>query len=372
MPSIDIAANTRAAQASIKDLSKTLDDTADALDDVARDGGKSADRLEASFREMTRASEKAGRDIAQDQKAAAAKVERAWDDVGDDGATAFLKVKDGAQEVQQEIGQNLGEAVSSIRNDITELGQVGQDTLGGLAATLAGTGPAGLVGAAALAGAALGLGFLTGEWEKRGEEADALRDRIAGIFSGAAEEGRKYLDTAAFISEANDLMFNPERADEWKRLRDDARKLGLDEAEIIKANTGDLQAQEEVQRRIVALIGELGDRQKGLAGTAEYDMQVKPLREMQERWQQINDVTRDNAEKTRILNQVSDDLHRQERDRIKRTADASREQYEAQARYFENNPLKWRIEIDDSAVRRYTPPRLQGTVDYRPNERPWE
>ncbi|WP_295012491.1 hypothetical protein [uncultured Microbacterium sp.] len=248
--SIDIAANTSAAQRGIKDLSKTLDGVADALDDVADDAAKGGDRVERSFRDMTNAARDAGRkaadgadkitDALKDTERQAKRTERAVDDIGD--ARGLGKMKDAAQEVTQEVGQNLGEAVSSVRGNLSDLGQVGQDTLGGLAATLAGTGPAGIAGAAALAAGAVGLGVMTNELQKQQQEADELRDRLQAAYHDASDAGRAYLDIAQIIANQQDLINNPARADEYAKLLDTQKKTGLDMSTILKANAGDLDA----------------------------------------------------------------------------------------------------------------------------------
>lgn len=248
--SIDIAANTTAAQRGIKDLSKTLDGVSDALDDVADDADKGGDRVERAFRDMTKAAQDTGREAGRsfskasqaldDVERQAKRTERAVDDIGD--AKGFGKMKDAAQEVTQEVGQNLGEAVSSVRGNLADLGQVGQDTLGGLAATIAGTGPAGIAGAAALAATAVGLGAMTAELENQQREADELRDRLMAAYRDASDAGRSYLDIAQVIANQQDLINNPARADEYAKIMETQKKTGLDMSTILKANAGDLDA----------------------------------------------------------------------------------------------------------------------------------
>jgi hypothetical protein len=97
------------------------------------------------------------------------------------------------EEVTQELGQNIGEAVSSVQGDLSDLGQVGQDTLGGLAATLAGAGAAGLVGAAALAAAAVGAGRLTAALEDAAAKQERLKEQ-------AAEWAQAYMEAGSGIS----------------------------------------------------------------------------------------------------------------------------------------------------------------------------
>lgn len=374
--SVDIGANTRAAQAGVRDLSKALDATADSLDDIARDGDRAGDQLERSFRDMVADSSRASGSIARDHEAAAKDVARAYDRAGDDGAAAFDKVKGGAGELQSELGQNLGSAVSTVRGDLTELGQVGQDTLGGLAATLASAGPAGIVGAAAVAAGAVGLGLVTAELEAQKEQAEELRNRLSGAYSEAATEGRDYLSVQQLIAEASDLMFNPERAEEYKRIREDARRLGLDEVTVIDANTGSLEAQEQVLDRINQLIEEQNakPRQDGFMGTAEWDEEMSQLEGVRDRWTAANDVAEQYAENARTAAEQAAQRHQKERDQIKRTADAAQQRYEGLAELY-GKPVtqKVRVDVDSSALdtfrRGVRPITVQADVVLRPGQR---
>lgn len=296
---IAIAADAKAFDQGIRnDVVKPLEkaeealaDLADAAEDAGRDGARGLDRLEDSLKDAQRQ---------------AKKTEDAVDDIGEGGKRGFGKMSESAQEVSQEIGQNLGEAVSSARGNIAELGQVGQDTLGGLAATLAGAGPIGIVGAAGLAAGAFGLGAVTGELQKQQEEADRMRERIGDAYKGAAAEGRRYLDTAALISEASDLMFNPDRADEYKRVLADAKQLDIDRNVVIRANAGDLDAQRIVQERINELLADQDSLvAAGTSGQKGLSAEVADLRD---RWAEVSEATQDSASKADDLRAITSDM----------------------------------------------------------------
>jgi len=214
---------------------KSLDDLADAGEDAGRDSARGLGRLEDALKDAQRQSEK---------------TERSLDDIGEGGSRGLGRVKEGAQEVQQEIGQNMGEAFSSFRGDIEDVGQIGQDTLGGLAAALAGTGPAGIVGAVGLAAGAAAWGTIFQSLQDQAEEAKKLRERLSDAYSSAVADGKNYLDTAYQIKDAQDVMFNPDRADEWKKLQDTQKETGLDMSTILQANAGDAAALDLVMRRV--------------------------------------------------------------------------------------------------------------------------
>lgn len=250
---VDIGANTREAQREVKDLSKALDANADALDDLARDSSKAGDKVEKSFRDMVREAKKA---------------ERALDDVGESGPRSFKNVGAAAGELQQEIGQNLGETVSSFRGDLSDLGQIGQDTLGGLAATVAGLGPAGALGAGALAGLALGWGAISSAIEGADEkqaEFNASAAKWADAYEGAAS---RIVDSAHIVAEVNRIATDPDAYDEATR---NAKAWGIDVSEAMLAMAGDADslalAQESLTERTRAyddaLDGTLGNVQAG-------------------------------------------------------------------------------------------------------------
>ena len=273
-----------------EDAVKALGKLEDAASDTGRDGARDLDRLEDSLKDVQRQSEK---------------TERSMDDIGDGGRVSMDKVKAGAQEVTSEIGSNLGEAVSSIRGDLGDLGQVGQDTLGGLAATLASTGPAGIAGAAVLAAGAVGLGAITAEFQKQQEEAEALRARMTDIYQAAAEAGVEYLSTAALIADANDVMYNTERADEYKRLQDTQKQTGLDMSTILMANAGELDAIETVQGRINKLIEEerTARRESGVG-----DNYGRDLQSIEDHWKAVGDEATLQSGKTAEAIQYTSDI----------------------------------------------------------------
>jgi len=221
---IDINANARQAQREVKDLSGALDDTADALDDLAREGKQAGDKIESTFRDMVRD---------------AGKAEKAVGNVKD----GFKKAERGADEFKSEAASTAREATASF-SDVTDAVDAVQELA---ANAFSGFGAAGAIAGGA---AAVGIGLVTAEFQKQQEEADKLKERLSGLYLEALESGRDYIDQSQFIAESNSLRFDTERADEWKKLQEDTKKLALDENTIIKANAGDLEAQAEVFRRI--------------------------------------------------------------------------------------------------------------------------
>lgn len=220
--SVDVKLNQRQAVESAKKLGDAFEDTADDLEKLSDSrAGQDIDK------DLKRA-EDAAEDLSSELDSTRRDLDRVGDaarNAGNDGDAGLGKIKRGAQEVQQEVGQNLGEAVSSLRGDFSDLGQVGQDTLGGLAATVAGAGPAGLVGALGLAAGAAGLGALTAGFEEAEEKRRELADRASDLAKAYIDAGSKVLDSFAAVERAQDVISDPEKMKQVEAYKD---AIGVD------------------------------------------------------------------------------------------------------------------------------------------------
>lgn len=298
----DIRQALRSYGVNAKDAERAIGRIGDEFKDTGRDGKRSLDDLEDGLRDVQRQSER---------------TERSIDDIGSVGHKGFGKMGEAAQEVTQEVGQNLGEAVSSIRGNLGDLAQVGQDTLGGLAATLAGAGPAGIVGAAALAAAAIGLGGLAGEQQKLNAQVQHMKQYYADAWKSAVEGGRDYLDLSTVIAEANDIQFNPDRASEYKQIQDDAKKLSLDTNTLVKAAAGDQDALNAVLSRTSALYDEQSGKvtadsmaaidKRGRANQAEAAKELSNISQINDRWKQYGEVNSENQRKAQDAARLTSD-----------------------------------------------------------------
>jgi len=297
---VGISSETRAFKQGID--SGIIEPLEDAQDELLKLGkSKGPEQLERAMRDAQGETKDLKKETERAADAIEKEYKRAYREAKDASEDGTGKMKAGAQEVTQELGQNLGEAVSSIRGDMSDLGQVGQDTLGGLAATLAGTGPAGIAGAAALAAGAVGLGLVTASLQEQEEAAERLRERLSGVYQEAAEEGRNYVNEAQVVAEMNSLIFDPERVGEWKQLQEDAHKLGLDRSTVLAAQAGSLTDQEKVQASIVDLMEKEAQKRQelNLGGGSEAQTYGNELLDLRNRWRDVNTATleaKDNAE----------------------------------------------------------------------------
>ncbi|MFN3948011.1 hypothetical protein [Microbacterium sp.] len=203
-----------------------FEDVGDTAERAGRDGERGIDRLEDALRDARRQSER---------------LDDSLDDVGSNGGRGMDRVRAASQEVTQEIGSNLGEAVSSIRGDLSDLGQVGQDSLGGLAATVAGMGPGGLAGAFALAAGAVGLGLLTAGLQEAEERQERLKEQAAEWAQAYVDAGSSVLTTSQIVEQGQKLLV--ERGDE---VRENAKLWGVEVATAAAAMAGSQTAIDQV------------------------------------------------------------------------------------------------------------------------------
>ncbi|HWU29824.1 MAG TPA: hypothetical protein VN041_12155 [Microbacterium sp.] len=247
-----------------------LEDAQKELLELGRNRGP--EQLEKQLREDQKATEKLGDEtkrtanaIEREYRDSYRKMKNASDDALDDGAKGMSRLREGAGEVTQEIGQNLGEAVSSVRGNLADLGQVGQDTLGGLAATLAGTGgAAGILGAAALAAGATGLGLVTAELEKQNDRTQKLRQYFSEAWKAAVDGGRDYIDTATLVSQINEIALGEDFAEQRKNALEVSKRTGLDLQTIYRALAGDAASLEQVHGRLTESEREYWDTLKAV------------------------------------------------------------------------------------------------------------
>lgn len=284
-----------------RDTDRAMALVGDAAEDVGRDGSRGLDRLEDALKDAQRQSERTADSV---------------DDIDVRGRKAFGGVGEAASEVTQEVGQNLGEAVSSVRGNLADLGQVGQDTLGGLAGTLASKGPAGIAGAAAVAAGAVGLGLITAEIEKQNEHVQKLREYFAEAWQEAVEGGKDYIDQATVIDEMQDIIFNPDRADEYKKIQEDANTLSLDRSILLKAAAGDQDALNMVIQRSNDLYGDAKQAVSdlGVVTSAGSQITAEGLRDeatklqgVNERWKQYGEINTENQRKAQESARVTSD-----------------------------------------------------------------
>ena len=167
--SINFLADVRDFLKGTKNVEDELEDVADSLDDVAREGEQATEKLEDGFKELAKATKKAG------------------DDVGDNMKKGYKEAEKGSDALKENAQSNAKEVTASFDGSVESI----VDGFQGLAAeAFEGFGPAGIVAGFALAA---GIGLATAEFQKTEEAAQRSKERIAElgqamIDSGAAGE----------------------------------------------------------------------------------------------------------------------------------------------------------------------------------------
>lgn len=295
----------------LEQVRDAADKTDRSLDDLGRNNGP--DKLEDAMRDAQDATEKLGDETKRTADAIEKEFRDSYRKVGDAGSDGMRKIGDGADEVRKEGFANLSESVSSFRGDLSDLGQVGQETLGGLASTLSDAGPAGIAGAAAIAAGAAGLGLITAEIEKENERVKKLKEYFSEAWQTAIEGGQDYLDTSTIIAEANDIRFNPDRADEYKKIQEDANKLGIDTNVLLRAAAGDQDKLNQIIARGHDLYEIKKDKVDGLtvattAGAAitadNMRDEANDIRDLVGRYEQYGEINDENKRKATAASQL--------------------------------------------------------------------
>lgn len=189
--SINFLSNVRDFLRGTGNVEDALDDVADALDDVAQDSQRSAHRMADSQQDAARDIEQSNdrlersfRDLADQQR----KTGQAGEEIGPAGRRSMAELGDSARETGDELRQNLGETFSSFRGDLSDIVQIGQDTLGGLAGSGA---LGGIPGLFVTAAGAAGVGLLLGALEQGQADAEAFKQAVSDLTGEMIEAGTR-------------------------------------------------------------------------------------------------------------------------------------------------------------------------------------
>lgn len=288
-------------------VESALDDVADSVDEMSRDGDRGAERLERSFREIANEARDTGRVIDRE--------------IGDVGPRGFRRLGDAGAEVGGELRQNLGETISSFRGDLADLPQVAQDTLGGLAGSGALGGIPGL--ALTVAGAA-GLGLITTALQEQQDEAARLKEAMAGMYRAAVEEGRAWIDEAQILAAVNDVLFDPEKESLYKQAERDARTLGVEVNDVLRAQAGD---QDKINLLLASGKARAEEMRDATYGTRDANIATAAeLGNTIGRYEEIAGLADENRARAERALEIEEEMGAEERSNISRAqaADAAR------------------------------------------------
>lgn len=240
---INFLSNVRDLVRGTSNVEDALGDVSDALDDVAADSQRSARKMAASQKDAARDIDQSNERLERSFKELADSSKRSTSQVGDDLARNTRRSTEQAGESVKEFGneakQNISETFSSFRGDVTDFGQIVQDTLGGLASGLEG-----IPGIAAVAAGAAGIGLLLGALQNGQVESEQFRAEVgelAGDLIDAGNTGSRSIDQ--IVAKLRDLATNGDDAgvtlDKLAKLGD---RTGDSVRDIAAAYTGNSKA----------------------------------------------------------------------------------------------------------------------------------
>ena len=223
--------------------------------------------------------------------------------------------------------------------DMKKAGASVEDGLGAVqeiaANAFVGFGP---VGAGVGLVAALGFGLLLENLNQQNEAVQRMKEYFADAYRTAAEEGRKYIDQATILAEANSIMFDPDRQAEYNAAQKEGLKIGLDTNTLIMARAGDQKALNVVIEATRRAQEDLDDSARGAGrfSTQKNKTERNELAAIAGDYQRIGELHKSNAEKARQASQISKDLSKEERAQIQRTRDADAARWGAYAQNAQN------------------------------------
>jgi hypothetical protein len=276
---INFLADVRDFLRGTKNVEDELDDVADALDDVARDGEQASEKLEDGFKEVLKASKKTG------------------DGIGDNFKKGTKEAGEGLDDLQENSKSNAKEVAASFDGSVESI----VDGFQGLAAeAFEGFGVAGLVAGAALAA---GIGLATAEFQRTEEEAQKARERIAELglaMIEAGAEGERPLESV--IEALQGIITNSD--DAVKKFKDidravqfvggSAEELALAYAGSEKALENQLDVTEKLLKE-AEKESELLSENASRFGTVS-EAKVQSLQKQQEELQKVQEETERAAE----------------------------------------------------------------------------
>lgn len=255
--SIDILANVRDALKGTGDVEQALGDIESTLEDMARSGDQSVDKMSRGFRDLARKSDDTADKMERSYKDAYRDIRRAADDTADDSIRAQRRMGEQSEEIGGEIRQNLGEGIANAaRGDFESLADTIGDTLGGITAGIGGIGYAAL----GIAGA-FGLGAIVATIQTITEQSEQMAEAVKGHFQEMASEG-----VAAWESTQSQMQRLSEAYSEHEgEIKRIAELTGLNFETVASAWAGNKDAIDTVNRAY----GEQVDALKDVPGATK-------------------------------------------------------------------------------------------------------
>lgn len=330
-----------------------LEDAEKALDELGRN--RSLDGLERDLEDAQDETKRLARETERTADAIDREYKRGYASMKNASEDATRKAGDGFDEVKDEAKQSAREAAASFTGEIDDVADYVQEVL---ANAFGGLGP---VGEAAGIALALGLGAA---FAAITNDAEAVKENVSTAFQEMAADGIDAWESAqSQMQRLTDAYDKHE--DEINRIKD---LTGLSFETVAAAWAGNKDAVDAVTAAYEGVKAGLRDIpgatvEATAATIAGWDGIMRPLNSVLEGYDKAK-------AKYEQLSAQQDVLAGAEQDRIQRGRDADQARYEAMAERYAN-PIKIKLEVDDSKVNSWRPPLIQIPTYFRTPTR-WE
>ena len=274
--SINFLADVRDFLKGTKNVEDSLDDVADSLDDVAKEGEQSTGKLEDGFRELAKASKRAG------------------DDVGDNMDKGFKKASEGADALSENSKSNAKEVAASFDGSVQSIA----DGFQGLAAeAFEGFGPAGVAAGVLVAA---GIGLATAEIQKNEEAAKAAKQRTIELGQAFIESGAGVAGLESFNEQLKLIISNadgaPKKLEEIQKLAKDFPDLADDISTMAVAFAGN----EDATKAMIKQLDEAAKAERSYGenvaeGDTYHESRAQTLEKEKAKLEQVQKATEDAA-----------------------------------------------------------------------------
>lgn len=347
--SINILSNVREAVQGAEKVADVVDEVSDALHDLTKEGDTATDRMADDFRDFSRKAEAEAKSVKDAMRQAFKDGRAAVKDATDDATKDVKKFSDTAKD---EFKDSAREGAQSFTGEFSDVQDVLQETVANL-------GPAGIVGAAVIGAL---VSTATASVEAWNEKIQGIKDSTAEMWQQAASDGQQFVDGESIRAEAVRILWDKTYEADFKT----AERYGIKRSDLATAiAAGEGETFDRVHQQFMDAkddeIEKMQDsmRENGLA-SGEFDRTAqsnivwidKTIAALDEKSKAVED----NKRKNREAQDVSNNLHQEERDQIQRTADAERKRYEGLAGlYAQPINATVRLTVDDTAWRNYKP-----------------
>jgi len=274
--SINFLADVRDFLKGTKNVEDQLDDVADSLDVVAKEGEQSTEKLEDGFRELAKAAKKSG------------------DDIGDGMKKGFKEASEGADALSENTKSNAKEVAASFDGSIESIA----DGFQGLAAeAFEGFGPAGLAAGALVAA---GIGLATAEIQRNEEAAKLAKERTIELGQAFIESGAGVAGLESFNEQLKLIISNaddaPKKLEEIQKLAKDFPDLADDISTMAVAFAGN----EDATKAMIKQLEEAAKAERAYAdnvaeGDTYHESRAQTLEKEKAKLEQVQKATEDAA-----------------------------------------------------------------------------